>query len=191
MCDDQPDSIFYRPRGHDVLVYDTENGQMRMHACGERERKVLLRAFGSCLFGNPEHFTVMRQYTLQPLVQRGRACLACADVPGIEKVSLVEVDIFRPATMLEVRYRCQDVFSIVGKEFEWPRDVEHIKRAKFKVKFRDARQARQLTIAPWNKVLYGRDGDSTTLKRWVCRREFALIRVDFSASNNPSTPIGT
>lgn len=174
MSNDQPGSICFRPRGHDVLVYDTVTGKLRAHTCSEREQRVLLRAFGSCLFGNPDHFALRLQYTLKPLVESGRGCLACADIPGLERVDLVETEIFNQAAMLAVRYRCRDLFSLVGKEFDWPSQVEHIRRAKFKIKFNGDKRARQLTIVPWNKVLYGREGDSTILKQWIWRRGFAL-----------------
>jgi hypothetical protein len=176
MEDGQPTSIFYRPQQHDVLVYDPARGEMRVHCCSVRERKVLLRMFGRCLFGRNDFFPGTAKYSLAPLVRRGRNCLACADVPGLEKVRLTEVEFyFRQEPWKRVIQKADDIFALVERaEMQWPDSLEQITRATFEVKFWRARKTRRVTIVPCNKALYGRDDDSSVLEKWMEAREFVV-----------------
>jgi hypothetical protein len=175
MQDGEPTSVCYRPQKHDVLKYDTVRGEMALNCCCDRERRMLLRHFGTCLFGRHDYFPGTAKYSLAPLFG-GRACLACADVFGIEQVSLIEVEFhFREQPWKRVTQRASDIFELVERgELEWPNRVEEITRATFKVKFRRARRARKLTIVPCNKALYARDGDSGVLERFLRARGFIL-----------------
>ena len=184
--EDQTTTIFFRPCGHDTVIYSPATGQLRMHACGERERRVLLRAFGACLFGSAGHFQATPQYTLAPLAVRGRACLACADAPGLEKISLVGLEIFYPREKLTIKYACPDVFTLAGSRFHWPADLEQLKRARFKVHFAGVGRPRLFTIEPWNKIIFGRDSDSAILQHWVALRGFALVPPASAPRNHPA-----
>ena len=172
----QPTSIFYRPQSHDVLVYDPARGEMRINCCTARERRVLLRLFGSCLFGRNDFFPGTAKYTLAPLVWRGRDCLACADVPAIERVNLTEVEFYHAdAPWQRVTRKAEDIFELIERaEVRWPAKIEQITRATFEVKFWQARRPRRLTLVPCNKAQYGRDEDSTVLEQWLAAREFIV-----------------
>jgi len=172
----QPATVFYRPQRHDVLVYDPVRGELRVNCCSKRERDVFLRAFGIHLFGRPDFFPGTAKYTLAPLVRRGRDCLACADVRGIERVHLKEVEFFHTdAPWQRVTRKADDIFELVERaEVQWPARVEQITRATFEVKFWRARRPRRLTIVPCNKALYGRDDDSALLEEWLAARQFIV-----------------
>src|SRR5205823_13519657 len=74
-----------------------------------------------------------------------------------------------------VRHKAGDIFELAERgELEWPRKIEEITRATFKVKFRRARRARRLTIVPCNKALYARDSDSGVLEKFLKARGFVL-----------------
>lgn len=171
----RPTSVFYRPQKHDVLVYDADRGEMRVHCCAARERRILLRHFGVCLFGDANHFPGTAKYTLAPLVRHGRDCLACRDVPGIERVSLVEVEFyFREEPWRRVIQRADDIFALVERgQMRWPDRTEAIARATFEFQFRRPRRPRRLTIIPCNKALYVRETDGALLERWMQARAFA------------------
>lgn len=174
MRDNRPATIFYRPQCHDVLVYDLDRGEMGLNCCAERERRVLLRAFGRVLFGQADYFPGTAKYTLAPLVRQGRHCLACGDVPGIERVSLTEVEV---QVEEEPRHRdirkAGDIFRLVESgSFRWPRRVEDIRRATFEVKFWRAPRARRVTIVPCNRAIFGREEDSPLLERLMKARHF-------------------
>ncbi|PWU18785.1 MAG: hypothetical protein C5B50_08280 [Verrucomicrobia bacterium] len=178
MEDDEPSTFYYRPLRHDVLRYDTARGEMAVNCCGERERRVLLRIFGSCLFGNPDFFPGTAKYTLAPLSQTGRASLACVDVPGIERVLLTEVEVqFEEEPRHRKIVKAADVFELVEcGRMSWPMRIEAIKRATFQVKFWRTPRPRRLTIIPCNRALYSREEDSPLLERFMQARGFIQNR---------------
>jgi hypothetical protein len=154
----QPTNIFFRPQKHDVLRYDPVLGEM------------------ASLFGDAEYFPGTGKYSLRPLLEQGRSCLACADVPGIDDIKLTGVEFYyRDQPWKRVVQEAPDIFTLVERqELAWPERLETITRATFTVKFRRCKRPRKLTIMPSNKALYGRDGDSGILEHWMGRREFIV-----------------
>lgn len=170
----RPATVFFRPQRHDVLKYDAHHGEMAVNCCADRERRVLLRLFGCCLFGRPDYFPAAAQYTLAPIARHGRACLACADVPGVQQVSLVGVDLDIQDTP---RYRdskqASDVFELVENgRLEWPVNIDQLRRATFQVRFWRAPRPRRFTIVPCNHVIYGRPEDSRLIQKFMRLRGF-------------------
>jgi len=172
--DEEITSVCFRPVGYDVLAYDTERGRLRVHCCAVRERSVLLRAFGSCFFGEPNFFPGLPHYTLAPVLLAGRSCLACADVPGIERISLTELEIYSPGAPHDrITITSEDVFrSLESGRVERPQHSEDLTRATFTVRFARARRPRNFTVIPCNKVVYSRDTDSLLLRPWLEERRF-------------------
>jgi len=182
---DQPGTVFFRPQCHDVVVYNPQRGELRLNDCGERERRVLLRAFGRCLFGRADFFPSTAKYTLAPLVQRGRGALACGDVPGIERVTLKAVEFhYRRAPWRRELHEADDIFEQIemGK-IRWPGTLEEITQARFEVRLRRGKRPRRLAIVPCNKALYTRDADSHYLERFVAARGFARPAESGDRSN--------
>jgi len=175
LCDEELSSVCFRPVGYDILAYNPQRGQIRVHCCGARERTALLRAFGSCFFGKPEFFPSARHYTLAPVLQAGRSCLACAGVPGVERIQLTELEIYSPGVPSErITINSEDVFrSLESGRVERPRHSEDLIRATFKVTFARVARSRTFTIIPCNRVLYSRDTDSLWLQPWLEERRFA------------------
>jgi hypothetical protein len=186
--DGKPESVFYRPQKHDVVVYDIENAELRMNCCGVREMQEFQRAFGLYLFSNENFFPGEGKYTLTPLVEKGRNCLACGEVDGIESVTLKEVEFFYGGKPWQrIARRSDDIFSLVENElFKWP-DPQRITRAGFEVKFKDSKKTRRVTIIGSNKAQYGRDGDAVTVEKWMKLAGFILTK----ATNEDDTePVG-
>ena len=178
-------SIFYRPRKHDVLVYNAAAGEIRANCCGKREREEFRKAFGVHLFGDEDFFPGTAKYHLDPLVNDGPGCLACGDVPGIEFVTLKEVEFFQPGQPWHrITHRSEDIFQLVAKGMvTWPA-VVRITRAGFEIKFADAKKARRVTLIPPNKAQYTRDDDSALVEQWLKARGF----IDKSADADQTDP---
>jgi hypothetical protein len=174
--DGEPTAVFFRPQRHDVLRLDPGRGEIGIHCCAERERRVLLRLFGACLFGRPDFFPGRAKYTLAPLVRRGRACLDCTDTPGVHQVRLTDVEFrFRREPWHRILQSANDLFALIEQDgWQWPEQLEDITRATFAVTLRDARRSRTLTLQPCNKALYSHEGDSALLENWMTRRGFIL-----------------
>ncbi len=173
------ESVFYRPQKHDVVVYDIENAQLRMNCCGVREMKEFQKAFGVHLFNNENFFPGEGKYTLTPLVEKGRNCLACGEVDGMLSVTLKEVEFFYGGKPWQrITRRSDDIFTLVEKElFKWP-NPERITRAGFEVKFKDSNKTRRVTIIGSNKAQYGRDGDADMMEKWMKLAGFILTKTD-------------
>ena len=169
-----PTTVFYRPQQHDVLMYEPHRGEMRINCCAERERRVLLRLFGGCLFGSNDFFPATARLTLAPLVWQGRRSLVCVDIPGLEQVSLTEVEFSsHRLPWKRVAHQARDIFELLERgELQWPQRIEDITRARFAVRFRGARRERSFTIIPSNRVVYSREDDSRLLGKWMVAREF-------------------
>ena len=177
--DGKSDSVFYRPRKHDVVVYDIENAELQMNCCGVREMKEFQLAFGAHLFGNENFFPGDAKYTFAPLVEKGRNCLACGEVAGMESVTLREVEFFYAGKPWQrITRRSDDVFLLVEKElFKWP-SVDRITRATFEVRFKDSKKVRRVTIIGSNKAQYCRDEDAAMVEEWLKLAGFVLTKTE-------------
>lgn len=170
----QPGCVLFRPRKSAILRYDTARGEMGVYCESAREQRALLRAFGSCLFGQADFFPCAEKFDLRPLVELGREALACADVPGIAEVRLTNLEFYqRREPWLRTIKESDDLFTLLErKELAWPARVEEITRAGFTVRLRQHQRLRRVTIMPSNRALYTRDEDSALLDRWMQARGF-------------------
>jgi len=175
--DGKADSVFYRPRKHDVVVYDIENAERGLNCCGVREMKEFQLAFGAHLFGNENFFPGDGKYTFAPLIEKGRNCLACSAVEGMESVTLREVEFFYPGKPWQrITRKSDDVFLLIEKElFKWP-PLDRITRAGFEVKFTKENKTRRVTIIGSNKAQYSRDGDMGMIEQWLKLAGFIMTR---------------
>ena len=173
----QPGSVFYRPQKHDILVYDIEAGEIRIHAGSKNERELYLRSFGLHIFGNANFFPPGGTFTLKPLIRNGRASLSTEGVEEtIEWVCLKELEfiIGKPGNKNKETeiLKAKELFAVFEKRaFVLPEDTR-TKRAAFSVKFHDSKTPRSVTIEPSNKAKYERDYDSDVVKKWMKLRGF-------------------
>lgn len=169
----EPTSVCYRPRKYALLKYDAGRGEIGIYCSEERERKVLLKAFGKVFFGRDNFFPGTAKFDLAPLVTRGRAALAWGDVPAIEQVRLTDLEFYRRhAPWRRMTQQADDLFALIEHgELSWPRDVREITKATFTVKFWRQNRAQRVTIMPCNRALFSCDEDSPILERWMEARE--------------------
>ena len=75
--------------------------------------------------------------TLAPLVEDGRACLACEDISGIEHILLIEVQILAASgsEWLRSTHHASDLFTAVENERVVLPEAECLVRASFLVRF--------------------------------------------------------
>jgi hypothetical protein len=182
----EPSSVLYRPRKYAVLKYDTARGEMGVYCSAPREERILLKVFGRTLFGRDDFFPGGAKFDLSPLVKRGRSCLACADVFGIEHVSLTDVEFFhRREPRRRESQHAEDVFTLVERScVKWPEEVNEITKATFTFRLWRQRRARKLTILPCNRAVYSRDEDSQILERWMEARSIAKCRVTLAGGQH-------
>jgi hypothetical protein len=163
---------YYRPEVHDVLIYDTEMDETGVHAGTKGERDLYLRQIGEHLFGDPDYFPQADKFTLDPLIDRGRAALRCDDVPGLEGVSFVEFQRYWGGNFKSIEIRkATDIFGALD-------DGRHLlaggrmSTVVFKVKCSGSKRLRSVTIRPPNIARYDRDSDSELIETWLQLRGF-------------------
>ena len=178
-------SMIYRPERHDVVIYDADAGEMRVHADCEQEPELFRLAFGMHLFNDANYFPASRgKYTLEPL-KTGRPSVACAGIDGVLDITLKEIE-FRGHGELGLRERVSalDVFSIFEKrQYKIPAAAD-IRLARFSVLFRDAKKPRSFTIRPSNFATFSRDDDSVPLHAWLERQKFVLANQEENINGN-------
>lgn len=177
MKDNQSGSMIYRPEKHDLLIYDADAGEIRLHADCTKEPELFRKAFGTHLFGDPDFFPPgLEKYTLDPLKTKARAALAFDGIDGIHSITLKEVEWFRGLGALWERevHKSEDVFSVFEeRDFQIPESFD-IRQAKFAVLFTDAKKPRTVTIKPSNYLSVGRDDDAIPVGKWLTAQGFIV-----------------
>jgi hypothetical protein len=174
--DHESGSMIYRPERHDLVVYDAQAGEIRIHADCRQEPEMFRQLFGWHLFKDPDFFPRSREkYTLDPLKAVGRAALAWGGIEGVMGITLKEVEFLRPGARWErERHHSEDVFaSFEERGFVIPVTAQ-VRLAKFAVRFSDAKKPRMVTIRPSNYALVGRDDDAVVLAPWLKRQGFTV-----------------
>lgn len=166
--------VFFQPEKFDTLVYDYASGQLRIGAGTKPTRSLYRTAFGKCMFGDDEHFPETRVYTLQPLLSDGRKSLHCADIPGLQNITLKKVQArLDGGNGLRVTYDSADVFDDRDFLEATPPDAL-VSLAVFSVRFVGEGRARSTTIRLPNIIEHRRDGDGAILDKWLQERGFLL-----------------
>jgi hypothetical protein len=175
VSEDGADTLIFRPGEYDVMVYNCERGELRVHGCNANEVEILRQAFGNHLFRDPEFFPGGEKFTLAPLLTSGRMSLACRDIPGIETITLTEVQMFTGGRdWLRVTYQAPDLFRAIERGDIVLPEPERLVRASFLVRFSDSKKQRTIRIAGSNKLCVVRDGDTALMERWLEARGFVL-----------------
>ena len=178
LSDKGPDTLMFRPGEYDVLAYNRESGELRVHGCNKKEVDKLRRAFGRHIFGGEEFFPGGEKFTFAPLVLAKTACLACGDVAGIESITLTEVQSFAGGKhWLRVTYQSDDVFAAIARgEFVMP-PLEQMVRVSFVIRFSDSAKKRTVKLIGSNKISVVRDGDTVLVERWLTATKFIRTKT--------------
>jgi len=80
------------PEDYDVLIYHPVRQELSVHAKSKGDTAVYRAVFGRHVFGDEARFSEAGRVSLEPLRALGRRSIRCADVEGIEDVTLVEVE---------------------------------------------------------------------------------------------------
>lgn len=173
--DGQSTSVFYRPETFDVVIYNGTIGEIRMNAGSVGIRKLYRRNFGKHFFGDENHFPGTAKYTLEPLRSDREAALVCSDVEGLEWVVLKELHFYWGGQFREVEIRkADDLTAAFSSNDRKISENARLIKAKFQVKFANARNPRMLTLRPNNIANFTRDGDSVIGEIWLAKRGFVL-----------------
>lgn len=187
--DGQTSTQFYRPQQHDVLVYDEQRDEIGVHANTKGERELYLKTFGAALFENEDYFPFDKEFSLYPLIESGPAALNCEDIPGIEKITLVEIQRSWGGAHGEREIRkASDLFAAFGEKWAERLAFGDITSAVFKVRFAGATKDRTVTIRLQNVARYERDDDSNLIEQWLWARKFCVAMSEETEHDAKSFP---
>ena len=168
-------SIFYRPEAFDVVVYNETIGEIRINANVVWLKRIYRQFFGKHFFGDTDFFPGTQKYTLDPLRRDGAAALVCSDVEGLEWVLLKELHYYWGGPYCEIEIRKADnLFAAFESSNRSIQRKARMSKAKFQVKFNNAKRPRTLTIRPPNIANFTRDDDSVIGEIWLARRGFIM-----------------
>jgi len=163
-----------RPEKYDVVVYNTKRDELRINAASKGEKALYVMEFGRHLFGDKDYFSSDGKYTLEPLRDLREEALECDDVPGLEWVRLKEIHYYRGGSQKEIEVRkAQDYFASLRDQGRSMPPKAPIIRAKFEVKFDNAKTTRVVAVTPPNRAQYTRDEDSVAVEVWLEERGFS------------------
>lgn len=165
----------YRPERDDVVVYSPAHDELRINARTRGERQLYREHFGRLLFGEREHFSEGRTYTLEPLREQGASALDVQGVPGIRRVTLRELKVV--AEDGQGRYAVSgsaDLFRAApgGIEPVVAPQRGKLARAAFDFEFAGASRPRTVELVPPNVVKLSRHCDARIIGRFFCCRGF-------------------
>jgi hypothetical protein len=173
-ADGLSDSAGFYAEAFDVVVLDPENEHLHIHADGVRATRMYSALFGFVLYGRDAHFEDCGRFTLDPLRDLGRAALACADVPAIRDIQLVELHVESGTPLVcKISFKAEDVFAML-EDKDIQLTIQHRRlRAVFLFHFKGDAKPRRVTIKPRNQTSYQHDADSRVVAAWMIKRGFA------------------
>ena len=120
--------------------------------------------------------TIFRQaewLVLDPLVRDGPACCHCADVVGLDKVKLIEVQHhwFNQLHEIDIK-KADDVFAALGDRWRPFMRGGRLTKAVFKVWFEDVEKPCSVTLRPKNIAKYDLPTDSAPIEQWLTKAGF-------------------
>lgn len=176
--DDRSDSVFYRPEKIDVVVYNQEYGELRTNVSAKWQKNLYRDAFEHFIFEDKAGFKENPRYDLEPIRTKQQAVLHATD-DAISDIRLTSIDFMVDAASNDRLSRSsKDVFASFERDraedaskgfpTEYP-----ITSASFKVRFKNSKKERSVTIQPPNRARYIRDEDSAHVENWL--REHRMI----------------
>lgn len=185
--DGKSSSVFYRPERYDVVVYNPRLDDLRIHAMTKSEVELYRTLFGRHLFGDDRYFPSRDKYTLEPLRSDGEASLVCSDIPGIERITLSELEFEQGGFRRNVvRWKSEDVFDMLKATGEEIPPCARLSKAVFKVLFSGSMRPRTVSIKTLNIAQFQRDDDGRLIELWLELRGFVVSVVEASNEDKGS-----
>ncbi len=77
----------------------------------------------------------------------------------------------------KITRKSDDIFALVENDiFQWPA-IERITAARFQVRFKDEKRAKQITVRPGKRPSEERAGSWVAIDDWLVKRKFMEMEV--------------
>jgi hypothetical protein len=181
------DTLHFRPRRDDVVVYSPRFNDLRVNARTKAERDLYIREFGRHLYDDPDYFSERRPLTLDPLRAIGREALDPDGLEPIRSIRLCKLAIrFENANTEVITREADDLFSCLAvSPFQRSPVPEQgaLERALFEIQFAGSIKSYPVEIRVPNILKLGRRCDLVAVQNWLCRRGF---RRAYDSTLSPS-----
>jgi len=171
--------LLYRPGKDDVVVYNIERDEIRIHASSKSERQLYQQQFGQRLRGDTDYFSERKNFVLDPLRGDLEKALDPDGVPEIKRVVLQEVEIAYGGDFDDRLIRKSDdmVMSAAqrskdGAPIKVIKEGGNLVRATFEIEFANSKKPRKVYLRPPDELRVGRHGDLRAVQAWLSLREF-------------------
>lgn len=181
--------IHYRPERFDLVLYNPRFGSIGVCCDPPRATDAYCRVLGRYLFRDDEYFKTDlhgHPFSLAPITEQGRACLACSDVDGIDRVRLIELEARGESGQFHTDLcKADDVFRVVEEAHRRLPAPTSFRRGRFAILFSDDPVEQHLTIQLPNIVTMDHGLNIKLIEQWMWLRRFIcppVIRQDANAS---------
>ena len=193
------ESNFGYPEIHDILIYDPEFNELRIHANGVAIKKEYRRVFGLELFGDGDYFTLGKKFTLVPLLKKKGKAINHAGIPGIlgSRLTRIEYPIGNAQKEM-VCHSSDDIFASFAEReggidnsvsLSWS-SIPQLSSATIKLDIGECDGLligeRSVRIIPPNRALYKRDGALPLIEQFLIKNEFVLNRAEAADAESDS-----
>jgi hypothetical protein len=188
----ESDSCLFRREVFDVIVYDPQKNEVRIHA-KKRDCDLYTHACGLQFLDKADAFPDTDKYTLEPLRTALEQSLVCADILGLKSITLIELDVHIGGELAEsVLYRADDLFASRAMNEANVIHGRTIQAACFEVTFSHSRRTRFVTVQTPNKASFKRDNEGQLIEKWMRNSgiilsetsptpDYADVEFDFAA----------
>lgn len=177
--DRKTETLFYRPGKDDVVVYNIERDELRIHTGTNRERELYRQEFGLRLRGDPDHFSQRKNFDLESLRTDVGMALNPEGLEDIKRIVLQELEVsFGGEFDNRVIWKSDDIVasaarrSTDGKVIRAVPNVGRLVRAVFEVEFESSKKPRRVALRPPDQLNVARQGDLKAVQKWLSARGF-------------------
>jgi hypothetical protein len=170
--------LHYRPAKDDLVVYNPERDELRIHAKTRGEQDLYRAAFGQYLHGFENYFRSTDSCCLDPLRELGAEALECADIPGIKRVVLTQLELLLDREEeLSTKLKGKDLLATKQLErgapgLGLPADAV-LKEAAFHIFIGDAVKPLKVKIIPPNTIrLENKQASVRCVEQFLAARRF-------------------
>jgi len=179
------ETLFFRPGKDDVVVYNVERDEIRIHTGSKAEWELYREEFGQRLRGDTKYFSERKNFVLDPLRKDMGKALDVDGLPDIKSIKLQEVELFFGGDFDDRIIRKSDDMVVSaaqrskdGKVIKAVPDTGKLVRAVFEMEFKNCKKPRRVTIRTPDVLNVGRTGDVKAVHDWLTLREFRAVNGD-------------
>lgn len=164
-----------------VVVLNLERDELRVYAKTAGEKRMLRELFGRRLFGDPDHFSVQKSFTLNPLRDDLREALTVTRGQGIDEIVLVYLEEQLDGEHnVTIQWKLEDMSAYVGSPRPWAVPLRgRLLTAGFLITFTgNPSKPRMVYVRAGNKLRLTRHCDAAAVHRWLSEKGFRDVEAE-------------